>query len=170
VLRLREEEQISGKQKMIGGCRSLVILFAILGIVQASCGESEECVPLRFCSPLKEGVVKLNRDKFCGPAGFLRYCCPSQMETDSSKNKPLLKTSRIKELETENPKTNARSAVDARSVEGRSLPPKNKEDNSINECEEGETCMPMRFCSFKGNRKPSRAKFCGPVGFYHYCC
>merc|ERR1711971_1184577 len=102
VLRLREEEQISGKQKMMGGCRSLVILFAILGIVQASCGESEECVPLRFCSPLKEGVVKLNRDKFCGPAGFLRYCCPSQVETDSSKNKPLLKTSRIKELETEN--------------------------------------------------------------------
>ena len=150
---------------MIGGCRSLVILFAILGIVQASCGESEECVPLRFCSPLKEGVVKLNRDKFCGPAGFLRYCCPSQMKRDSSENQPkesILPSLEITEVEIEkqadNPKTNITEFV-----EGESLPPK-KED----ECEEGETCMPLRFCSLEG--KLSGAKLCGPVGFHQYCC
>ena len=149
---------------MRGECQSLVIFYAILGIVQSNCSESEECAPLRFCAALKNGEVKLNRDKFCGPPGFLRYCCPSQKKTDSSQNEP-----KEVEIEIQGDKTSEGSVefLDVRSVveEGKSPAAK---DKSVVGCEEGETCMPMRFCSFEG--KPSRSKFCGPVNFYRYCC
>ena len=131
------------KVKMLGGCQNLVIC-AILGIVSGNCGESEECVPLRFCH-LKEGA-KLNSNKFCGPAGFLRYCCPSKKEVEDSPEFINARSSKVKN------------------------PPKNEEVKSINECEEGETCMPLRFCSFKKTEKPDPVKFCGSVGFYRYCC
>ena len=141
--------------------------------MDGNCGESEECVPLRFCTALKgEGrgggeLKKLNRDKFCGSAGFLRYCCPSEMKTDSSENQPkesILQSFKITEVESEyqsyDPKTNTTSVE---FVEGESLSPENQE-----KCDEGETCKPLRFCSCEG--KLSRTKFCGPLGFHHYCC
>ena len=116
-------------------------------------------MPLRFCSALKEGgeegeLKKLNRDKFCGPAGFLRYC-PSEMKTASSENHPkesILPSLQITEVEIEN-QANPKTKTSAEFVEGESQPPK-KED----ECEEGETCMPLRFCSLEG--KLSGGKLC----------
>jgi len=141
---------------MRGECQSLVIFYAILGIVLSNCSESEECAPLRFCAALKNGEVKLNRDKFCGPPGFLRYCCPSQNEPKEV------------EVEIQADKTSEGNVefLDVRSVEEGKSPA--DKDKSVFECEEGETCMPMRFCSFEG--KPSQSKFCGPVNFYRYCC
>ena len=85
------------------------------------------------------------------------------MKTDSSENQPkvsILPSLEVTEVEIDNPKTNITSAE---FVEGESQPPKKE-----NECEEGETCMPLRFCSLEG--KLSGAKLCGPVGFHQYCC
>ena len=130
-------------------------------------------MPLRFCTALKEEeggegeLKKLNLDKFCGPAGFLRYCCPSEMKTDSSENQPkesILPSLEITEVETENQTKNPKTNIPgAEFVEGESLPPRKEDD-----CGEGETCMPLRFCSFKG--KLSGGKLCGSVGFHQYCC
>ena len=131
------------KLKMRGGCQNLVIC-AILGIVYGNCGEFEDRVPLRFC-PHTEGA-KLNCVKFCGPDGFLRYCCPSKKEEDDSPGFIKAGSRKVKN------------------------PPKNEEVKSIDECDKGETCIPFRFCSLLKTEKPDPAKFCGSVGFYRYCC
>ena len=131
------------KLKMRGGCQNLAIC-AILGIVSGNCDEFEDRVPLRFC-PRTEGT-KLNCVKFCGPAGFLRYCCPSKKEEDDSPGFIKATSSKVKN------------------------PPKKEDVKSMDECDKGETCVPLRFCSFKETEKRDPAKFCGSVGFYRYCC
>ena len=167
---------------MRGFCRNFAF-FAILGLVHGNCAETEECMPLRFCP--RNGEAKLSRDKFCGPAGFLRYCCPSNSNrktissAEKKNEKGFSQPFKIKDIEMENQNESEYTETKPRSFDlfddtfllGNINSHLEKvEDKSTDGCEEEETCLPLRFCSFRGNEKPNRAKFCGSAGFHRYCC
>ena len=55
----------------------LLFLLASSESTNNECPPGEECMGLRFCP--SEEVETLDRNKFCGDPGFLRYCCSPQI-------------------------------------------------------------------------------------------
>merc|ERR1712130_271577 len=70
----REDTAAAGRMR---GPLLLFLLLALSNSTNNECPPGTECMAMRFCT--SEEVESLHPEKFCGVAGFLRYCCTPQI-------------------------------------------------------------------------------------------